>query len=228
MSTAVERAETCFLFDQDVDLEALVAVIRSVADRDDIELGKHPDRFASAIQTGEALSTSIKRGATSARLTVGHDPPERLPELPGLTLSLDETYFRPGADEAETTAHVGDYVDCVRRCYEAAGDAGHTPVYVVGADPNQLGALLGDYGTVKTTLGGVFDGEVQQLYWLQVLSPDAVERLGRDQVLSTPAWRVESLNDGAVLIVAYPDPHFPANVDEIETHLGFTLPTYWT
>lgn len=46
--------------------------------------------------------------------------------------------------------------------------------------------------------------QVHQVYWLNVLGPELVEALGRQRVLSTPAYLVERLPPGNVLIVTRP------------------------
>jgi hypothetical protein len=46
--------------------------------------------------------------------------------------------------------------------------------------------------------------KVYELYWLNVFGPKLVESVGRERMLSTPAWRVEELPGGAVLLVLRP------------------------
>lgn len=43
--------------------------------------------------------------------------------------------------------------------------------------------------------------DIQWLYDINFLSPEAVDKFGRERVLSTPAWRLQTLDDGGVLIV---------------------------
>lgn len=53
-------------------------------------------------------------------------------------------------------------------------------------------------------------GNVNRLFWLNVFSPAMAKRLGRDRVLSAPAWKVEELNDGHVLLVVSNNPVHPS------------------
>ena len=53
-------------------------------------------------------------------------------------------------------------------------------------------------------------GELNSLFWLNVFSPAAVERLGRNRVLSAPAWKVEELDDGRVMLVVSNNPVHPS------------------
>jgi hypothetical protein len=46
--------------------------------------------------------------------------------------------------------------------------------------------------------------KIYEVYWLNVFGPKLVESVGRERMLSTPAWRVEELPGGAVLVVLRP------------------------
>jgi hypothetical protein len=46
--------------------------------------------------------------------------------------------------------------------------------------------------------------KVYEVGWLNVFGPRLVETVGRERVLSTPAWRVEELPNGCVLLVTWP------------------------
>jgi hypothetical protein len=45
---------------------------------------------------------------------------------------------------------------------------------------------------------------IYEVSWLNVFGPKLVETVGRERVLSTPAWRVEELPNGSVLLVTWP------------------------
>ncbi|HYO70945.1 MAG TPA: hypothetical protein VEU33_33195 [Archangium sp.] len=46
--------------------------------------------------------------------------------------------------------------------------------------------------------------KIYEVFWLNVFGPKLVETVGRERMLSTPAWRVEELPDGSVLLVTWP------------------------
>ncbi|WP_375771679.1 hypothetical protein NR798_12520 [Archangium gephyra] len=46
--------------------------------------------------------------------------------------------------------------------------------------------------------------KVYEVFWLNVFGPKLVESVGRERMLSTPAWRVEELPNGCVLLVTRP------------------------
>jgi hypothetical protein len=45
---------------------------------------------------------------------------------------------------------------------------------------------------------------VYEVFWLNVFGPRLVEAVGRERMLSTPAWRVEELPNGSILLVTWP------------------------
>ena len=46
--------------------------------------------------------------------------------------------------------------------------------------------------------------KIYEVCWLNVFGPKLVEAVGRERMLSTPAWRVEELPNGCVLVVTRP------------------------
>ncbi|HEX5745836.1 MAG TPA: hypothetical protein VFZ09_06310 [Archangium sp.] len=46
--------------------------------------------------------------------------------------------------------------------------------------------------------------KVYEVFWLNVFGPKLVETVGRERMLATPAWRVEELPNGSVLLVTWP------------------------
>ncbi len=46
--------------------------------------------------------------------------------------------------------------------------------------------------------------KIYEVFWLNVFGPKLVETVGRERMLSTPAWRVEELPNGCVLLVTRP------------------------
>ncbi|MFY0581578.1 hypothetical protein ACN28S_51510 [Cystobacter fuscus] len=56
---------------------------------------------------------------------------------------------------------------------------------------------------MQTAIRDGFD-KIYEVFWLNVFGPKLVEAVGRERMLSTPAWRVEELPNGAVLVVTWP------------------------
>jgi hypothetical protein len=55
----------------------------------------------------------------------------------------------------------------------------------------------------QTSIRDGFD-KVYEVSWLNVFGPRLVEAVGRERMLSTPAWRVEELPNGSILLVTWP------------------------
>jgi hypothetical protein len=56
---------------------------------------------------------------------------------------------------------------------------------------------------MQTSIRDGFD-KLYEVFWLNVFGPKLVESVGRERMLSTPAWRVEELPNGSVLLVTWP------------------------
>ena len=86
--------------------------------------------------------------------------------------------------------------------------ATHYPVTYVSAHSQMDDQASGapDFGRdERLSRRNGFD-QIYELSWLNVFGPKLVEAVGRERMLSTPAWRVEALPHGAVLVVLQPTP----------------------
>lgn len=227
MSLDVECAETFVLFRPPFDEPAVQPVADAIADSVDVSADSVADVLRAAIGDRPPQSCSLSHGSITTSIRAGEGGPTELPDIPRIGVPLDETYFEPGRPDGQTAAAIQDYAECVGSLYESAVAAGSPPAAVIGADPNQLSALFGEFGTVELSGAGILGDELEQLFWLQILSPAVVERLGAATLLDTPAWHRERLADGSILLVAYQNPHLPEGVTAIESHLEVPLETYW-
>jgi len=71
------------------------------------------------------------------------------------------------------------------------------------SDDTELTGYPGFDRDDKTSRGDGFD-KIHEVFWLNVFGPKLVEAVGRERMLSTPAWRVEALANGSVLLVTWP------------------------
>lgn len=227
----IESSRAVFFFEPAFDREAMVDVFRAWQDVQGFNPSDEFETIAGDIAKGESTWLDGRWESVVTSILANEKGPEQLPDLPHLAVDLREQYFAPGrADEEAVPEYIGDFGDFVVRCYERARDVGHQPMYVLGADPNQLSALFGEKsGTVDTSRTGILAGTIEQLYWLQILPPRMVEDLGLETVLSAPSWRSDELDDGAALLVAYVNPHSPdfERKEDLEEHVGARLRTYW-
>jgi hypothetical protein len=60
----------------------------------------------------------------------------------------------------------------------------------------------------------------EYLSWLTVFSPPMVETYSRETLLDAPAYHVEELADGSVLIITDEDPYSPSEYKHIADHIG--------
>ena len=84
--------------------------------------------------------------------------------------------------------------------------ASHYPVAYASAHSSADSELTGApaFGRDKKTWYRDGFDKVYEVFWLNVFSSKLVESIGRQRVLSTPAWRVEELPNGSVLLVLRP------------------------
>ncbi|WNG49425.1 DUF3396 domain-containing protein [Archangium minus] len=119
--------------------------------------------------------------------------PPRSPELDILTTIQPLSFF---ADE-ERCRHFVEMVRAWASRYVVSHAAAHSM-----ADDQLSGAP--DFGRdEKTSRRDGFD-KIYEVCWLNVFGPKLVESVGRERMLSTPAWRVEELPNGCVLLVTWP------------------------
>lgn len=97
-----------------------------------------------------------------------------------------------------------------------SGDTSQTLIALTAKLASQLGALFSrshsatDLQLVEPPYEQreyrLAPDQVEEIYWLNVWGPEIVERIGRPLVLATPAWHVEELSYGGVLVVIRPTP----------------------
>jgi len=82
----------------------------------------------------------------------------------------------------------------------------HYPITYAMAHSTDDRALTGapDFGRDDETRRRDGFDKIYEVFWLNVFGPKLVETVGRERMLSTPAYRVEELPNGAVLLVTWP------------------------
>lgn len=195
-----------FLFDHPLDAADRVGVFERLSALDGFECSTDPEELDDALSGGRSAFTNASY--RSVHTIVNLDPEtEALNPIPRVALTFEEIAFKERVSgEAEVKQHVQDAIALVTTAYELLVDAGLPPTYVVGANLTQTEQLRTGGDLVRTTVEGVRSGELEELFWLQILSPERVADIGRDELESAPAWRTETLEDGAVLLVAYENP----------------------
>lgn len=162
------------------------------------------------VKCGEALVESVR------------DTTPGVPDLPRLVFNVENVEFAHSSLSLEETQHrIDDLIEFIVHCYERSCAIGAPPRYVFGASPTHVEKLREGSDFLRTTTEGVRAGELEELYWLQLLPARMVEDVGRELLESAPAPRVETLADGAVLLVAHEDPlRFAGGYVDVLEHLS--------
>ncbi|WP_276302586.1 hypothetical protein [Halorussus lipolyticus] len=80
-------------------------------------------------------------------------------------------------------------------------------------------------GTPPFTAESLAHNQYHHLSWLTIFTPPMVEHYGRETLLSAPAWKVEELDDGAILVVCHDDvAEWQTDCHDVAEHIG--LPWY--
>lgn len=159
------------------------------------------DEIIAQIDSGATASVKIERNQTEVRIKKNADKgPSQ--ELTNVFFSSWESEFRPprdgwnGFDRAAATT---EYVNAVSTAVEEL-----KPNYGYGTFPEYT-----DPAAVPT-YDDVLDGRVRGTFWLNVFGAKSIDRLGRDRIESAPAWRVEELANGHLLVVTSDNPVDPS------------------
>lgn len=84
-------------------------------------------------------------------------------------------------------------------------------------------------GVEETTYEDALTGDVTLLYDMNLLNREMVEKLGRERVMSTPAWRVTELDDGSVFLIPTlihnggKDEDYDYDIEGAAAHLGLSI-----
>ncbi|HSP81384.1 MAG TPA: hypothetical protein VLQ93_22895 [Myxococcaceae bacterium] len=117
-------------------------------------------------------------------------------DVPSLSISLNVQPLTFFAEEEQC----GRFVELVRAW------AARYPVSYASAHSTADRELADfpSFGRDKETWRRDGFDKVYEVCWLNVFGRKLVEKVGRERMLSAPAWRVEELPDGAVLLVTRP------------------------
>jgi hypothetical protein len=118
--------------------------------------------------------------------------------------------FVSAFDEADEVGSppLSTFIDIAVQVYEAV----ETPVLAHGLEVFEMKEPI-------VPDEDVYSPELDHFPWLTFFSPERVEQYSREKLLSTPAPRVEELDDGSILIVT----RNPLNYEddsEVAAHLG--------
>jgi hypothetical protein len=160
----------------------------------EIEVGPSPSRGAFRVASYRTASGKVGAHTSSSM---------GAPNLPHLRLKIGYRRFDQ-PDEEEMVVRVDDAVDLIKKVYLATEER---PAFVYGMSKNMPGVVkeLGSY-PIPASQAGEDVSEIQFVSWLSIFPPSLVDMYGRERLLSAPAWHVEELDDGSILLVGWKDP----------------------
>jgi hypothetical protein len=188
------------------ELTPLLEALEKYADgwMPDVVGGKRLHRY-SRLATWKALEEKREGRGSSIFLhrtkwpALSVWPRLRLPPLPPTLALLMEVQPLSFFSEAERSHHLVELVRAWACRYPALHASAH------GLADHQLSGAP-DFGREERTARRDGFDKIYEVSWLNVFGPKLVEAVGRERMLSTPAWRVEELPNGSVLLVLGPTP----------------------
>ncbi|GAB3022465.1 hypothetical protein [Natronobiforma cellulositropha] len=124
----------------------------------------------------------------------------------------NDEYPPPGTDREIVT----EILELVTLGYEATDE----PPYVAYSITPDMPYI----GRPPITAASLANAELTHLCWLTVFTPPLVETYGRETLLSAPAWHVEELEDGAIILVCHDDPTWETSLQPVADHIGLPAP----
>jgi hypothetical protein len=218
-ATMVDTLELYALHDQPFDTEARIAVYERLHSCDGFECTVSPAEIRGRLAADGTVVLTATYRSVHLTLVFGGSVPG-LPDFPQFVVSIEGTEFdHPSVTLDERDDRIDDLLRFVRRWYRRSGAAGHPPRYVIGAAPTHVDHLRRETGFLRTTTDGVRTGELEELYWVQLLPSSFVDSVGRDRIRRSPAPRFEALDDGSVCFTAHEHPlEFAADYRDMLAH----------
>lgn len=147
-----------------------------------------------ALNSAVTASITLERNQTTIRVernvTTGRDPPD----LTNIHVRAWESEFRPprnGWNGRTREQATEAYLDAVRTAVESTRPRYGYGRYHEYTKPNAI-----------PTYDDVVDGRVRGIFWLNVFGETNIDRIGRAQIESAPAWVIDELTSGHLLVVA--------------------------
>lgn len=141
--------------------------------------------------------------------------------IPNITLSVEPVYFTEDEDENDSFYYkksVDKIIELSKELYLIA-----KPAFVAGegSDPYEL--------TPKLMKEYLKNSTIKNIFWFNIFPPKLVEKIGREKLLSAPAWLIEELADGGIMLILTQHPFFSYidfrnehkdKKEEVEKYLG--------
>lgn len=87
-----------------------------------------------------------------------------------------------------------EYFEFINDLYTTSVEIGRRPRYAI-VTPDS-----GKYYVPPFTEQSILEGEIYQLGWIHIFTPDQVSRIGHNHIISAPATRIEELEEGSIAL----------------------------
>ncbi|ELZ26986.1 hypothetical protein C475_08626 [Halosimplex carlsbadense 2-9-1] len=181
------------------DLEgAYVDLIDSLSGLDNYRSSRRDDRheyYGRVIRDAEPASFSCA--------LIGYEANAdwyTLPSEPAIEMEIGTGSFSIG-DKTENR------VDLLIEMIESISGVLDEYIYAFGLDTEHVGSIGKGWGPDKpVTDESLGENRINEVSWLMLFGSELVAEYGREWLLRAPAWKRQELDDGAILLVASPDP----------------------
>jgi hypothetical protein len=167
-------------------------------------LGEQTDRYVTSMSPMDVVSLWDETNIPSVGADLDTHEADAdwftLPSLPAVSMDLATSDFEQSPDLEATTRNLIDQVEyiylSINRCQ-----------YAYGLDVEHQHKLGSDSGPrIPVSQESLADNRIEEVSWLMLFSHELVEEYGHKWLLSAPAWERRELGDGAIMLVASPDP----------------------
>lgn len=136
----------------------------------------------------------------------GEETPSVAPSLPNIVVVVGSTDIDTGTIDPDVL------LGLVEDLYESAGSA---PLYVYVLNHGQAAATeAGEM--LPVTEETILEDRINDVSWAMLFPPRLVEAYGEEFLRDAPAWRMDTLEDGSLLMIAGPD---PSDIDAVGSQL---------
>lgn len=165
----------------------------------------HPDLEVEVTppRRGEMATMMVSLGEGGASVYAQKKASIGTPHLPHIRLDVGDRRFAY-LDEDEEPTVVKDTIDLVTEVYLATETR---PAFVYGMTEGVRQSFADrDEYPISQSMVGKEVTEIDHVTWLSIFPPALVDTYGRERLLSAPAWHVDELEDGAIVVVNWDDP----------------------
>lgn len=121
------------------------------------------------------------------------------------------THMLRRVDKSERLGEIELIIDIIRTTYEILDKK---PQYVFGIDEGHSASLFEGDRSPPLSSGVPVEWYDLEVSWLMLFPPEMAESYGKEFLLDAPVWRIDELDNGAILIIASPDPTDFGTLDE--------------